>query len=210
MIGKLKGILDSVAESSAILDVGGVGYVVSCSARTIGNFPMIGGGVALHIETVVREDAISLYGFASTEEHEAFRILCTVQGVGAKVALAILSGLSPQDIAKAIAFEDEKAFKGISGVGPKLAARLVTELKGKNIAGGNVADFAKIKGKGGVASLPKAPAAASMEMDAMSALVNLGYMRGDAARAVSVSINKIGEAAKLEQVITQALKELTP
>ena len=131
MIGKLSGKIDSVSGSHVIIDVGGVGYVVTCSSRTLRNIGAVGDPATLRIETHVREDAISLFGFADTVEQDWFKLLTTVQGVGAKVALAILGSLSPEQLAQAIAAQDKAVMAQADGVGPKLALRLVTELKDK-------------------------------------------------------------------------------
>jgi Holliday junction DNA helicase RuvA len=169
MIAKLRGRLDSVGVDFAVVDVGGVGYLVFCGSRTLGGLPGIGEAVELAIETHVREDHIHLYGFASAREREMFTTLTTVQGVGAKVALGILSALSSDQIIQAVAAGDQTVFKRASGVGPKLAQRIVTELKDK------VASLA-IAGM----TLPKVSAKASgnakgtVVEDAVSALVNLG------------------------------------
>lgn len=199
MIAKLKGVVDSVDVDSAIVDVGGVGYLVSASARTLRNLAA-GDAVTVLVETIVREDAIALYGFLETAERDWFRILTTVQGVGARVALSILSTLSPDEIARAIAAQDRATLSRPAGVGPKLAARLATELKDKAAAFG-VAPLAK-----GV----EAPAmsAGSINEDAVSALVNLGYKRVEAFGAVARVTQRLGAEAKFEAVVRAGLQEL--
>ncbi|MBL8644846.1 MAG: Holliday junction branch migration protein RuvA, partial [Rhodospirillaceae bacterium] len=154
MIGKLKGRVDHIGSDSAIIDVGGVGYEVFCSARTLSALPAVGGAIELTIETHVREDHIHLYAFTSPRERDVFRTLMTVQGVGAKVALGIMGGLSADQIGQAIAAQDQAAFKKVSGVGPKLAARIVQELKGKLVSFDVVplASAAKTKANGSVKS----------------------------------------------------------
>ena len=138
MIGKLKGLIDSYGEDYVLLDVGGVGYQVHCSARTLQHLPSPGEAAVLSIETYVREDQIKLFGFRSDQEREWFRLLQTVQGVGAKVALAVLGTLAPSDLANAIALRDKAAVARTPGVGPKVAERIVTELKDKAPAFANV------------------------------------------------------------------------
>jgi len=201
VIAKLKGIVDSVDSDSAVIDVGGVGYLVSASSRTLRDL-VAGGEATMLVETIVREDAISLYGFLETAERDWFRILTTVQGVGAKVALSILSTLSPDEIARAIAAQDRATLSRPAGVGPKLAARLATELKDKAAAFG-VAPAAK-----GAAG-PAIPApAGSINEDAVSALVNLGYKRVEAFGAVARVTQRLGEGATFDAVVRAGLQEL--
>jgi Holliday junction DNA helicase RuvA len=180
MIGKLKGLIDHVGTDSAVIDVGGVGYEVFCSTRTLAAMPSVGEAMELVIETHVREDHIHLFAFLSVRERDVFRTLMTVQGVGAKVALGIMSAMSADQIAQAIAAQDQAAFKRASGVGPKLAARIVQELKGKLIAF-DVPLKAAVAEKG----KPAAKTGTSFADDAISALVNLGYGRADAYGAVA-------------------------
>ncbi|HYC64851.1 MAG TPA: Holliday junction branch migration protein RuvA, partial [Reyranellaceae bacterium] len=175
MIAKLKGVVDSVDADQAVIDVNGVGYLVSASARTLRDL-VVGGPATLLVETIVREDAIALYGFLQTTERDWFRILTTVQGVGAKVGLSILSTLSPDEIARAIASQDRATLSRPAGVGPKLAARLATELKDKAAAFG-VAPTAAVDVPAGKPG--------SINEDAVSALVNLGYKRVEAFGAVA-------------------------
>ena len=199
MIAKLKGVVDTVDVDSAIVDVGGVGYLVSASARTLRELAA-GDEVTVLVETIVREDAIALYGFLETAERDWFRILTTVQGVGARVALSILSTLSPDEIARAIAAQDRATLSRPAGVGPKLAARLATELKDKAAAFG-VAPA----GKG--VEAPAMPAG-SINEDAVSAVVNLDYKRVEAFGAVARVSQRLGADARLEAVITAGLQEL--
>ena len=199
MIAKLKGVVDTVDADSAIVDVGGVGYLVSASARTLRELAA-GDEVTVLVETIVREDAIALYGFLEEAERDWFRILTTVQGVGARVALSILSTLSPDEIARAIAAQDRATLSRPAGVGPKLAARLATELKDKAAAFG-VAPL----GKG--VEAPAMPAG-SINEDAVSALVNLGYKRVEAFGAVARVSQRLGGEAKLDAVIRAGLQEL--
>jgi len=202
MIGKLTGRLDSVSLNAAIVDVGGVGYEVTLGARAINSLPPIGEAVTLAIETHVREDEIRLYGFATEHERAWFRALQTVQGVGAKVALAVLGTLSAADLANAVALQDKEQVARAPGVGPKVAARIVSELKDKMPAlapairpGGGLAP---------VAALPEGLAA----RDAVSALTNLGYAHGEAAAAISAAVGKVGRDARPEELIRLGLKEL--
>jgi holliday junction DNA helicase RuvA len=199
LIAKLKGVVDTVDADSAIVDVGGVGYLVSASARTLRELTA-GDEVTVLVETIVREDAIALYGFLETAERDWFRILTTVQGVGARVALSILSTLSPDEIARAIAAQDRATLSRSAGVGPKLAARLATELKDKAAAFG-VAPL----GKG--VEAPAMPAG-SINEDAVSALVNLGYKRVEAFGAVARVTQRLGAEARLDAVIRAGLQEL--
>jgi len=203
MIAKLRGRLDSMGEDWAVVDVGGVGYLVYCGSRTLAALPPLGEVVEFAIETHVREDHIHLYGFSSASDREMFRTLTTVQGVGAKVGQGILSALSAEQIAQAIAAGDQAAFKKASGVGPKLAARLVAELKDK------IGAFAL----GGPVALPPGasgvkPAKGNIVEDAVSALVNLGYGRMEAFGAVSRAVQAAGGAAPLGALIKSSLKEL--
>ncbi|MDP1750917.1 MAG: Holliday junction branch migration protein RuvA [Reyranella sp.] len=200
MIAKLKGVIDSVDTDSAIVDVGGVGYLVSASARTLRDL-VIGTQATVLVETIVREDAIALYGFLETAERDWFRILTTVQGVGARVALSILSTLSPDEIARAIAAQDRATLSRPAGVGPKLAARLATELKDKAAAFGIASPAAK------TAESMAAPVG-SLNEDAVSALVNLGYRRVEAFGAVARASQRLGAEAKLDAVIRAGLQEL--
>jgi holliday junction DNA helicase RuvA len=203
MIGKLKGVIDAYGENFVIVDVHGVGYEVHCSARTLQTMPAQGEAVTLAIETHVREDQIRLFGFLSDLEREWFRLLQTVQGVGAKVALSILSTLRPADLASAIAVRDKAMITRAPGVGPKVAERIVTELKDKAPAYSTV-DPAVIKLSGAVDE-KRAPQPVS---DAVSALVNLGYGQPQAAAAIAAASRTAGEGADARQLIRLGLKEL--
>jgi Holliday junction DNA helicase RuvA len=203
MIGKLRGIVDAVGEAHAIIDVGGVGYEVQASARTLRALET-GKEASLAIETHVREDAIRLYGFASEAERGWFRALQTIQGVGTKVALAVLGTLSPQDLANAIALQNWAAVEQAPGIGKKLAQRIVAELRDKapalSVAGLSVP--AALAGR--TATPPPGDAAA----EAISALTNLGYQPGQASQAVAAAIAELGEAADTPRLIRRGLKEL--
>jgi holliday junction DNA helicase RuvA len=203
MIGKLRGILDSYGEDFVVIDVNGVGYVVHCSGRTLQALPAPGEPVTLAIETHVREDQIRLFGFQSDVEREWFRLLQTVQGVGTKVALAILSTLKPTDLASAIAMRDKATITRTPGVGPKVAERIVTELKDKAPAY-TALDPAVVRLSGAVDE-KRAPAPIA---DAVSALVNLGYGQPQAAAAVAAATRAAGEGADARQLIRLGLKEL--
>jgi len=203
MIGKLKGLVDSVGEDWVIVDVGGVGYLVHCSARTLASLPSAGEAVALSIETYVREDQIRLFGFASDGERDWFRLLQTVQGVGAKVALSILGVLKASDLANAVALQDKAAIARAPGVGPKVAARIVAELKDKAPAFASVdSNVIRLHDEIGDKRAPQPVA------DAVSALVNLGYQQVQASAAVSSAMKKAGEDATTEVLIRLGLKEL--
>ena len=208
MIGKLSGIVDSVATDHLILDVQGVGYQVYCSPRTLGNAhaaePM-----SLLIDTHVREDHIHLYGFASAAEQQWFRSLTSVQGVGAKVGMAILGVCPPDKLGFIIAAQDKAAISQADGVGPKLAVRIVTELKDK-AAKIDLSPAAATKGAK-VVSIDQPSAPASVDNDAVSALVNLGYARADAYQAVMQAKTKANdnEAGDIGAMIRLALKELS-
>ena len=202
MIGKLKGTVDEIGEDHAVIDVHGVGYVAFCPARTLANLNA-GEAAVLFIETYVREDMIRLYGFGSALEREWFRLLQSVQGVGAKVALAVLSTLTPPELANAIALKDIAMVSRAPGVGKKVAERIVIELKAKApaLAGEAAASIGMKQEIGeGVASAPVA--------DAVSALTNLGYSRDQAANAVAAALKSAGEDADSAKLIRLGLKEL--
>ena len=203
MIGKLKGLIDSYGEDYVILDVGGVGYQVHCSARTLQALPSPGEAAVLSIETYVREDQIKLFGFRTDNEREWFRLLQTVQGVGAKVALAVLSTLPPSELANAITLRDKAAVARTPGVGPKVAERIVSELKDKAPAFANV-DPAVVHLAGAIDN-DRAPRPVT---DAISALVNLGYGQPQAAAAIAAASRSAGENAETAQLIRLGLKEL--
>jgi Holliday junction DNA helicase RuvA len=203
MIGKLTGAIDSIGEDFVILDVHGVGYVVQCPARTLQSLPRPGEPASLAIETHVREDAIRLYGFSSSAERDWFRLLQSVQGVGARVALAILGVLGAGDLASAIAMQDKAMVARAPGVGPKLAARIVAELKDKAPAVAGIDPQAmRLAGAEEARSAPKPV------QDAISALVNLGYGRPQAAAAVAASMKALGEGAEAAALIRRGLREL--
>ncbi len=204
MIGKLKGLIDSYGEDFVVVDVGGVGYLVHCSARTLQALPAPGEPVTLSIETHVREDQIRLFGFLSDGEREWFRLLQTVQGVGTKVALSILSTLAPPDLASAIAMRDKAMVARAPGVGPKVAERVVTELKDKAPAYTSI-DPAVVRLSGALEE-KRAPRPVA---DAVSALVNLGYGQPQAAAAVAAAAREAGEGAETARLIRLGLKELS-
>lgn len=203
MIGKLRGVIDSYGEDFVVVDVNGVGYLVHCSARTLQALPSQGEAVTLAIETHVREDQIRLFGFLSDVEREWFRLLQTVQGVGTRVALSVLSTLKPADLASAIAMRDKGMVARAPGVGPKVAERIVTELKDKAPAYAEI-DPAVIRLSGAVDER-KAPQPIA---DAVSALVNLGYGQPQAAAAIAAAARAAGEGADAASLIRLGLKEL--
>ncbi|HEX2941158.1 MAG TPA: Holliday junction branch migration protein RuvA [Rhodopila sp.] len=198
MIAQLTGRVDSLSDGTCIIDVGGVGYLVQASSRTLAALPQPPETARVLIETHVREDAILLYGFADSAERDWFRLLTTVQGVGGKVALGILSVLSPRDLVGAIAAGDKASLTRAPGVGPRLAVRLLTELRDKAGA---------MPSSAGVSFTPIA-APASPADDAVSALVNLGYRRPEAAQVVARVTERLGSDATLDALIRDSLKEL--
>jgi len=203
MIGKLKGIVESYGADYIVLDVGGVGYQVHCSPRTLQALPRRGEAATLSIETYVREDQIKLFGFASDVEREWFRLLQTVQGVGAKVALSVLGTLTTSELATAISMRDKAMVSRSPGVGAKVAERIVTELKDK------VPAFADIDpGAVHLAGALDEKRAPRPVMDAVSALVNLGYGQPQAAAAIAAASRNVGEAADTATLIRQGLREL--
>jgi holliday junction DNA helicase RuvA len=204
MIGKLKGVIDSYGEDFVVVDVGGVGYVVHCSARTLQALPGEGEPAVLSIETYVREDQIRLFGFLSDVEREWFRLLQTVQGVGARVALSVLGTLKVADLASAVAMRDKAMIARSPGVGPKVAERIVTELKDKAPAFANI-DPAIIRLSGAVDE-KRAPQPVA---DAVSALVNLGYGQPQAAAAIAAAARDAGEGADTGRLIRLGLRELS-
>ena len=203
MIGKLRGNIDSTDGDSLIIDVGGVGYQVFCSSRTI-NALAPGSAAILIIETHVREEHIHLYGFISAIERDWFRLLTTVQGVGNKTALAILSAYTPEQMSRAIMAKDISAFKAISGIGPKLAERIVVELKDKVLKIGVGSQELGVK-ETKPSTKHQAP---STHEDAISALVNLGYSRTEAYSAVLRAAEKLGADAHLDALIRTGLQEV--
>lgn len=210
MIARLRGRVDLTGEDWVILDVSGVGYQAFCSGRTLSRLPAIGEAVQLEIETHVREDHIHLYGFADLAERDWFRLLTSVQGVGAKVGLAILSVLPPDQLVHAIAAGDKTAIARANGVGPKLAGRIASELKDK--VGAMAIGTAALSGVKAAGDGPAQPGAAeiSVSEDAVSALVNLGYGRSEAFSAVSRALNGRDPAdLPLGDLVRQGLKELS-
>ena len=195
MIARLRGLLDSFTADHAVIDVQGVGYLIAASTRTLSQLGAIGDEVVLHIETQVSEDAIRLIGFSTSEERDWFRLLTSVQGVGARVALGILSALTGDELHRAIASGDKAMVARAQGVGPKLALRIVTELKDK--AGGVVL------GSGVAAAAP----AGSNGADAVSALLNLGFRPAEASAAVAKAEAELGPEATLDALVRGALKK---
>lgn len=213
MIGKLRGRIDETDEDSVILDVGGVGYSIFCSSRTLTALPQAGEAAQLIIETHVREDHIHLYGFPDTVERDWFRLLATVQRVGNKMALTILGAYTPEQLAHAILAKDTAAFSRISGVGPKLAERIVTELKDKvtklPTSSFQPATATEAKGNGKAKKKgEKAEPASTATDDTISALVNLGYSRSEAYSAALKASQNAGGKASLDDMIRLSLKEL--
>jgi holliday junction DNA helicase RuvA len=204
-IARLRGLIDDVGLDGVLVDVGGVGYLVQVSTRTRSALPGNGDAASLLIETQIREDAVTYFGFIDRAERDWFRILTTVQGVGGKVALNILSVLDPDRLARAIMAQDKAQLTRADGVGPKLAIRLVTELKDRATAWGLGAAPAQIAAK--PEAVPAAPAAGPVE-DAVSALINLGYKRNDALGAVVTASRKLGDAASASDLIRGGLKEI--
>ncbi|UIJ46440.1 Holliday junction branch migration protein RuvA [Sphingomonas cannabina] len=195
MIAHLKGILTATASDHAVIDVGGVGYLVGASARTLSALGAVGDGVTVHTEMLVGEDFIRLVGFATAEERDWFRLLTGVQGVGARVALAILSVLAPEELSRAVSAQDKAMVARANGVGPKLAERIVRELKDK--VGG-------IAIGGGTAP---AAAAGSAAADALSALANLGFRPAEASSAVAAAEEELGPGAGLDALVRLALRK---
>jgi len=198
MIASLAGRIEALEEGRCVVDVNGVGYLVQASTRTLAALPQPPALAKLLVETAVREDAIMLYGFADTAEREWFRLLTTVQGVGGRVALNILSALSPRDLVGAIAAGDKASLTRAAGVGARLALRLLTELREKAGAMPVPAGVSMPAISGGVTG------------DALSALLNLGYRRPEAAAALDRAIEQLGKDAKLDSLIRAGLKELAP
>jgi holliday junction DNA helicase RuvA len=193
MIARLSGILAEITADGAVIDVGGVGYQVHCSGRTLDSLGPLGGDVLILTELQVREDAWTLFGFGSAAERDAFRALTSVQGVGGRLALAILSILSPDELARAVAQGDKAMIGRASGVGPKLAARIANELQGK----------LGVAGLAGAAPAPRAGAAT----DAMSALANLGFKPAEASAAVNAAQDELGADASLDALVRLALRK---
>ena len=204
MIGKLKGMVDSFGDDFVLIDCNGVCYEAFCSGRTLQALPRVGEAGVLFIETVVREDLIRLYGFATQAEKAWFNLLMTVQGVGARVALSILSVLSPSELSSAIALQDKAMIGRANGVGPKLAVRLVTELKGKVPEGGGID-----AGTLGLQAALGEGVAPSTVADAVSALTNLGYSSAQASAALARIVAREGEGIPTEKLIRLGLRELS-
>lgn len=204
MIGKLKGLVDSFGDDWVLIDCGGVCYEVHCSTRTLQSLPRVGEAAVVFIETILREDLIRLFGFASESEKSWFLLLTTVQGVGARVALAILSVLSPSELSSAIALQDKAMVGRANGVGPKLAVRIVTELKGKVPALGGID-----AGTLGLQTALGEGVAKSNVADAVSALTNLGYSSAQASAALARVVAKEGEDTATEKLIRLGLRELS-
>lgn len=203
MIGKLKGVIDSRGEDWVCVDVGGVGYEVHCSPRTLAALPGAGEAATISIETHVREDRITLFGFASETERTWFRLLQNVQGVGARVALAVLGALSPQDLANAVALQDKAQVARAPGIGPKVASRIVSELKDK------IPPMALAGAPGQEIAVPQAPVQETpAAADAVSALTNLGYAHAQASAAVAAAARQAGEGGDTAELIRLGLKEL--
>jgi holliday junction DNA helicase RuvA len=198
MIGKLSGIVDSLAPDHAILDVAGVGYLVQCPSSTLARL-QAGAAASLMIETRITDETIKLYGFFSAEEREWFRLLQTVQNVGARVALSVLSTLNSRELERALALGDKAVIGRAQGVGPKLALRIVTELKDK-------APSMMLRGNSDApASLPRA---SGPEADALSALVKLGYSQGQAAESVARAARELGDTAGADMLIRESLRAM--
>lgn len=203
VIGKLRGSIDSLGPDWVIVDVAGVGYEVTCSTLTLASMPQVGQAVSLSIETHVREDQIRLFGFRYDVERTWFRLLQSVQGVGAKVALALLGTLSPQDLANAVALQDKSRITSAPGVGPKVAQRILSELKDR------IPQPLGAASDGQLITVNAAYGANADAADAVSALTNLGYNSSEASAAVANAAAKAGEAAKAEELIRLGLKELS-
>jgi len=193
MIARLTGTLAEIASDSVVIDVGGVGYLVQLSGKTLAALGPVGGEITLLTELQVREDAWTLFGFGSAAERDSFRALTSVQGVGGKVALAILSALSPDELARAVAQDDKTMIGRANGVGPKLAARIANELQGK----------LGVDAIGGAAAVPRGGAAS----DALSALANLGFKPAEASAAVNAAQDDLGPDATLDALVRLALRK---
>lgn len=202
MIAKLTGLIDSLGDGSAVVDVGGVGYLVSCSGRTLARLNL-GEVASLHIDTHVRDDAIQLFGFAEAGERQWFRLLLSVQGVGPKAALAVLSAVPGDELLQAIAAGDRGVIGRAVGIGPKLASRIVGELKDKVAMPGASAGA-------GMAPTPSLAAGSGPAADAVSALVHLGFRPIEAFGAVQAAAARLGADAPLEALIRSGLADLAP
>ena len=209
MIAKLSGTLDSIGPDGAIIEVGGVGYLAFCSTRTLGRLPPSGSAVRLFVETHVREDHIHLYGFIDAGERDWFRLLTTVQGVGARLALAVLSAIAPEALTLAIAAQDRAALARADGVGPRLAARIVNELRDKVGALGVGSVGLAAPSAGSPAAVPAGAAGVTgVIADAVSALENLNIARAEAYGAVTAAARRLGDGAAVEALIRAGLQEL--
>lgn len=197
MIAKLKGLVDSIGENTAIIDVQGVGYLVACSRKTLSQLPERGHATTLYIETVLRQDSLQLFGFADEAEKEWFNLLTTVQGVGMKVALAILSALNPEELLHALASQDKAMFTRADGVGPKLAERITNELKNKRPSHFSSATLHVLPQR----TLPA-------QEEAVSALTNLGYRRQEALEAISQACQNQETNPTVEEMIRLGLSKL--
>ena len=204
MIGKLKGLIDGFGDDYVHIDVGGVVYEAFCSSKTMSALPQVGHAAVVHIEMIVREDMIRLYGFATPEEKAWFNTLMTVQGVGARVALSVLSTLTPGELQSAIALQDKAMVGRANGVGPKLSVRLITELKGKVPTGIGID-----AGTLGLQAAIGEGVARSNVADAVSALSNLGYSSAQASAAVARVVSREGEGTATEKLIRLGLRELS-
>jgi Holliday junction DNA helicase RuvA len=204
VIAKLAGILDQITSEGAVIDVGGVGYLAFCSTRTLGRLPSPGTPVRLLIETHVREDHIHLYGFIDAAERDWFRLLTTVQGVGARLALAVLSVIGPDELGLAIISQDKASLARADGVGPRLAARIVNELRDK---AGSLA-LTPLAGASAPSATSPGPIGEGPAADAVSALVNLGYRRAEAFGAVAAAAQRLGAGAPTDALIRAGLQEL--
>lgn len=204
MIGKLKGLIDGFGDDYVHVDVGGVVYEAFCSSKTMSALPQVGHAAVVHVEMIVREDMIRLYGFATPEEKAWFNTLMTVQGVGARVALSVLSALTPGELQSAIALQDKAMVGRANGVGPKLAVRLITELKGKVPTGIGID-----AGTLGLQAAIGEGMARSNVADAVSALSNLGYSSAQASAAVARVVSREGEGTATEKLIRLGLRELS-
>jgi Holliday junction DNA helicase RuvA len=199
MIAQLTGRIEALADGTCIVDVNGVGYLVHASSRTLAALPQPPAPAKVLVETHVREDAILLYGFADSAERDWFRLLTTVQGVGGKVALSLLSALSPRDLVAAIAAADKTSLTRAAGVGARLAVRLVTELRDK---------VGAMPSSGGIGMPAIATPAGGVQDDAVSALVNLGYRRPEAQAATARAADRLGNGVTLDALIREALREI--
>jgi Holliday junction DNA helicase RuvA len=199
MIAQLTGRIEALADGTCIVDVNGVGYLVHASSRTLAALPQPPAPAKVLVETNVREDAILLYGFADSAERDWFRLLTTVQGVGGKVALSLLSALSPRDLVAAIAAADKTSLTRAAGVGARLAVRLVTELRDK---------VGAMPSSGGIGMPAIAAPTGGVQDDAVSALVNLGYRRPEAQAATARAADRLGEGVTLDALIREALREI--